>query len=502
MFKIFKYTFIILIAGSLVQACKKEEVIELTPEFSLDAVTNPSSMDQVEQVLLGAYSGFRNANYYGSGSGTGAGWALMPDVLSDNLYETLTSLANSRTMSEWTYNSNTGQIASFYQAPYAVIASANIVLRDIDEFTTASNQKTANRIKGQAYAIRALAHFDLFRYFAVKYDRASTTDLALYYSKEFTPTESFKPSRMSNKEYYDNLFADIDKAIALLLDVDKVINPASGLTRPYIDLTAVYALHARVYLYAGMWTEAVSASTKAINLRPLVNLNQAAFSGMYNQSHAGEIIWNVQFESGQSGPTFLVYFATGAPPRNYFRPALEIADTTGNNGLIRSNDIRYSAFFTKANDNTSKGLGLTKFKGKGSVSDGVANFPVFRTGEMYLIRAEANARLGGAGEALGLADLNALRAARITGYTPVTLSGSALLSAIADERRRELVGEGHRFFDLKRTTRNIVRGSTCGNTALSPVGFCTLSPTAREWALPIPESVRNANTNEIQNPNY
>ena len=110
---------------------------------------------------------------------------------------------------------------------------------------------------------------------------------------------------------------------------------------------------------------------------------------------------------------------------------------------------------------------------------------------------------GSPAESAALNDLNTLRAARITGYVPeVGITGAALLQGIADERRRELVGEGHRFFDLKRTKRILTRGSTCGNIALSPTGTCSLVPTAREWALPIPESVRNPNPNLTQNPLY
>jgi starch-binding outer membrane protein, SusD/RagB family len=495
MFKKIKYSiFAVALVATVLPACNKEEVLNLTPEFSLDALENPSSMSQVEQVLLGAYAGFRNANYYGSGSGTGAGWALMPDVLSDNLYETTESLANSRIMADLLYDAGTGQVGTFYQAPYSVIANANIVLRDIDKFTTAANAKMANRIKGQAFAIRALAHFDLMRYFAPTFGRNST-DLALAYIKEFKVSSEAKPTRMTVKEYWDNLFADLSQAVVLLGDVDKPVNPASGVTRPYIDRTATYAIQARAYLYAEMWPEAITAATNAINARPLVVLNQSAFSGMYNQTNPGEIIWNVQFEAGQSGPTFLVYFATNQ--RSYFRPALEIATTSGTSGLIQSNDIRYNAYFSTIGG----GLALTKYKGKGSVSDGNANFIVFRTGEMYLIRAEARARSGQ--EGLALDDLNTLRAARITGYvSQIGLTGAALLQAIADERRRELVGEGHRFFDLKRTTRTLQRGSTCGNTALSPTGTCSLAPNARQWTLPIPETVRLANSNLVQNPGY
>ncbi|RXK60366.1 RagB/SusD family nutrient uptake outer membrane protein [Lacibacter luteus] len=491
-----KKALIVFAAVATLQACTKKEVIELTPEFSLDALENPSSMKQVEEVLTGAYSRFRAADYYGSGSGTGAGWALMPDVLSDNLYEvTSETLANSRAMADWIYNQSTGQVYNLYQAPYNTIAVANIVLRDVDKFTNSTNQLKANRIKGQAYAIRALAHFDLFRYFGTSFDRNSTTALALGYTTEFTVSSALKPSRLSNKDYYDKLLADIGQAITLLGNIDQAINTASGLTRPYLDLNAAYAIQARIHLYAGNWAEAVTAATNALNGRPLAN-TQAAFSGMYNQTSRGEIIWNVQFEAGQSGPTFLVYFVTSS--RNYFRPAPEVATVAGTSGLIQNNDIRYSAYFTPVG---TGGLGLTKYKGKGTATDGNANFPAIRSGEMYLIRAEANARLGGTNEVAALADLNNLRAARISGYVPVVLSGTALINAIADERRRELVGEGHRFFDLKRTTRTIQRGSVCG-TSVSAAGDCSLAPTDREWALPIHEQIRNANPNMVQNPGY
>ena len=493
MFKKINISIIAMVAFFiLLQSCSRKEVLELTPEFQLDALTNPSNINEVEQVLLGAYSRFRDGNYYGSNSGTGAGWSLMPDVLSDNLYETIESLANSRAMGDWLYEANTPQINTFYAIPYRVIANANIVLRDADKFATAANQGTINRMKGQAFAIRAIAHFDLFRYFADNYDRNSTSALAVPYVKEFLVSTSFKPTRLSNKEFYDALFSDIAQAVTLLGTVDRPINPAGSITRPFIDQNAAFSLQARAFLYAGMFAEATTAATNAINNRPLAT--GANFSGMYPQAALGEIIWNVQFEANQGGPTFLVFFATNQ--RSYFRPALEVVNTS-NTGLIQNNDIRYTAYFSTVGN----GLALTKFKGKGVLSDGNTNFPVFRSGELFLIRAEARARTAGQ-EAAGLADLNALRAARITNYTPLTgLTGAALLDAIANERRRELIGEGHRFFDLKRTTRSIVRGSTCG-TGASSAGNCTLPSNRREWTFPIPEPVRNANPNLVQNPGY
>lgn len=492
---ILKRASILMLAGVLgMSGCKEDDYVNLTPEFTLDAVNNPSSIDQVEQVLNGAYANLRANDYFGSGSGTGGGAAMMPDVMSDNLYETLQSLANSRAMADWTYNPSTGQIANIYSAMYKPISTANIVLRDIDKFTTTANAKRANRIKGQAYAIRAMAHFDLFKYFANSYDRNSTTSLALNYSKQFITSTEDKPARISNKDYYDALYADLTSAETLLSDVDAAINPTSGLTRPKLSLAAVHLLRARVSLYSGQWADAISSANKGIAIAPALTTSQATFTGMYTGTAAGEMIWNVQFDAGQSGPTFLVYFATNS--RSYFRPAREIATSTGTTGLVRPGDIRYAAYFSVVGGD----LALTKYKGKGTLSDGNANFIAMKTSELYLIRAEAYAR--NAQDLLGMADLNTLKAARVSTYLPQALTGTALLNAIADERRAEFVGEGHRFFDLKRTTRSIVRGSTCGVTTISPAGSCTLPTNAREWTFPIPESVRTGNPNAAQNPGW
>ncbi len=500
--KIFKRTSaLLLIAAFTLQSCQ-DEFVNLAPEFTLDAVNNPSSMPQLEQVLDGAYANFRANDYYGSGSGTGAGLAIMPDVLSDNLYETIQTLANSRDMSNFQFQQNTAQITNIYNSVYKVISVANIVLRDVDKFTTPANKKTANRIKGQAHAIRALAHFDLFRYFAENYDRNSTTTLALNYSKTFEISSDAKPKRLSNKAYYDELYADINAAQTLLADVDRNVNQGFTAIRPKMGLAAVHLLRARVSLYAGLFDDAIAAATAGIAVAPALVSNQTTFNGMYSEAAAGEIIWNVQFDAGQSGPSFIAFFATNN--RSYFRPALEIATISGTSGLIRSNDIRYAAYFANVNRTTEvpQALALTKYRGKGGVSNGNANFVAMKTAELYLIRAEAYARSSTPQDALAMRDLNTLRAARISGYENESLTGPALINAIADERRREFVGEGHRFFDLKRTTRTLTRGSTCGIPAQSPVDRCSLSPTAREWTFPITETLLNANPNLVQNPSW
>jgi starch-binding outer membrane protein, SusD/RagB family len=491
----------LIVAAVTISSCGKKDTVELLPEFNYDAINNPSSMAQVEEVLLGAYSGFRSNDYYRTFNTSGP-WSVLPDMMAEDLQETTENLPQDRSMTDWNYFPSTDRIKNTFDAPYVVIARANLVLRDVDKFTTSLNQKLANRVKGQALAIRAHAHFDLFRYWAVTYDRNSTSDLALPYMTEFKFSSEVKPARTNNKDYYDKIFGDLNNAAALLADVDRPVN-GSGNSRGFIDLAAVKAMQARINLYAGQYAAAITAATDAINARPLVTIgNPSQYAGMFNETAAGEIIWNVQFDAGQGGPGGSLYYAIGN--RNAFRPTDVITNIGGTSGLIRNNDMRYNAFFQVVNSSGgTPRVTIKKHNGKGSLTDNVCNFTVFRTGEMYLIRAEAYAKSGQ--EPLAMADLNFLRRNRITGYSDESLTGAALLTAIADERRRELVAEGHRFFDLKRlgtAARSITRVPGCGNPSIYPSGKCNLAGNAREWALPIPLNEISVNPSMVQNPNY
>jgi hypothetical protein len=140
-------------------------------------------------------------------------------------------------------------------------------------------------------------------------------------------------------------------------------------------------------------------------------------------------------------------------------------------------------------------LVVVKYLGKGTAVDGVVDWKAFRTGEMYLIRAEARANSNQA--ALALDDLNTLRAARINGFVNGTESGAALTNAIELERRKELFMEGHRWLDLKRTTRSINRG-----VIVAPTTQAVLAPNNRSWVWPIPQGERDANPNMSQNAGY
>jgi hypothetical protein len=115
---------------------------------------------------------------------------------------------------------------------------------------------------------------------------------------------------------------------------------------------------------------------------------------------------------------------------------------------------------------------------------------------MFLIRAECKYRLS---PGTGMDDVNALRAAR--GVAAGTETGTDVFNAIFTERRLELIGEGHRWFDLRRTSRTVDRDE-CGSAGGSLSNICSVGPDSRSWIWPIPFNEIKLNSNLAQNGGY
>jgi starch-binding outer membrane protein, SusD/RagB family len=140
-----------------------------------------------------------------------------------------------------------------------------------------------------------------------------------------------------------------------------------------------------------------------------------------------------------------------------------------------------------------------------STADSRGDVVYMRAAEMYLIEAEALARMGGQ-DAAAVAALNTLRQKRETvpaNYVASTKTGQALIDEIMLNRRLELWGEGFRFTDLKRLDLPLDR-----NGANHSISLCLVmdvvkpsDPTnGKLWQWLIPKDELNANKNMVQNP--
>lgn len=477
--------FLFASGASLIYSCKKS--VDLSPTHTVNGDEYFTKVSDYEAVLTGTYQRLKQNSLYGGVNG-GSVFLSSVDIAADNFRSGPTNLGNLNTMFRWNYTADNGVVQGAWEAAYGVIQQANVTLRGLQRFR-GSDAKTVNRIEGQARALRAFMHFEIFRWWAPFYDPAATTP-GIAYADTFNI--ELKPARLSVQESYNRIEADLKAAKILLSSTDKPVQSVSTVDangRSYIDTLVVNAMLARMYLYAKKWDSAVKYSTFVISARRLATATE--FPAIWQDVTSREVIWSINYEAGNAALIREIYKPDS---RNEAEDELSWRPITTLPSLYSATDVRGPVYFISRNLNAGTFTVPNKYFAKTSAStnpDGVLNFKVFRTAEMYLIRAEALTMKGQ--DVAALADLNALRAAR--GATVGTETGTALQTAVQNERRKELFIEGHRFFDLKRTTRTVARTQSCGS-------FCTLAPDNRAWALPIPQTEMQANENMKQNPGY
>lgn len=476
------YKFIIVFSCAVLTttSCKKQ--LDTIPEGT---ITELSNFKAINNALSGCYAGFKSDSYYGNpaSSGSGSGWSALPDLMGDDMVETMQSLGNWRTMSEMRYSTDNGAVQEVFSQPYEVISRANNILQALGPFEKDKITKDeAKTIKAQLLAIRAHAHFDLMRYFAPDFGRNSTA-LGVPYVTTFDAVKplNYLPPRNTVKEDYDKIYAELNNAIILFREGGNTTNNA---TRTYIDSTVVYAMRARINYYTSQWSAAAKDADVVLANNALANA--ADYVTMYTldgeQAPPSEVVWAIPSDGvlTPGGAT------NGSRPAYRVKEALYTKITALGGAYIKPEIINSSS----ANSAGFRRRRLQKYAA-------IKSFKVFRAGEMALIKAEAQHKLGN--DVVALATLNDLRTNRDVAVGVET--GAALQDAITFLRRVELLGEGHRWFDLKRTTRTIVR-EECGTAQFTLSTTCTVDASSRGWVFPIPFSDMQANSNLVQNPGY
>jgi hypothetical protein len=435
-----------------------------------------------EQAIIGAYASTQVEMQI-----------LLNATLSDEVK--VAEFYNAGTTHEWQYGSTDVGIRDNFTAVtpfYRTIDRANRVLiaAPTADSTRLGDNVLRSKLRGEALFLRAFCHFELFRFYGGNYD---PTALAMPYME----TPSILPvARVKMDVYFQKIIADMAEAKTLVPNNLTDINRATRL--------AVSGLQARVALYMRDWSNAETYATEYINAIPLSPMAQ--FDGIWTDVNTNEQAFRLVRTSavgGRIGSLFRGTSTPGTPPligTVTWRPSDKIW-----NAYDQTNDVRFNSYFisepilTAATRNPRL---IKKYAGSGygTTNENVANGKVFRTGEMYLIRAEARAELNkftGANSAES--DINALRTARITGYTPVVFASKQVaIDEIIQERFKELAYEGHRFWDLKRRNLPVTRLATDAPTT----NAATLAAGNFRFLLPIPNAELQANNLLVQNPGY
>ncbi len=307
--------------------------------------------------------------------------------------------------------------------PYQQIFYANVVLEGLAKLPASSVTAEQNAVTGTALFARAFALYNLVKVYAKPYDPAtSATDAGVPVRLQADVT--MKVARGSVAGVYAQILTYLSAARKLL--------PAVTTYKSRPSVAAVQALRGRVYLTRGEYVQAGLYADSALALNHTLidynTLNQAANRPFPRALPDGND--EVIFYSAQIAYSFNT---TSAP-------------TYVDSLLYRSydaNDLRKVIFFRL--------LTPGNYKFKGNYAGSLLLFSGLAVDEMYLIRAECAARAGNA--AAAMAALNTMLVTRwVTGtYVPLAASGAEeALRLVLTERRKQLLGRGIRWDDLRR----------------------------------------------------
>ncbi len=460
--KIFKYIFLLL--PVIISSCKKQ--LDLTPTDTIDATRAFRNLADINLGLIGAYAVLGTS-----------------DITNTSLVSDECTLPTENTTGggvathRWQYDGSNGTITAAFSENYIAIDRINRALAGMDAIsTTPGEQPLKDQYRGELLALRAYCHFELIRNFASRYE---TGALGIAYMEQSIIS---LPSRLSFEGTIAKIKADLVAAKPLI--------PSSFTDKTRITKAAISAMQARVALYEKNWDAAVTYSTEAISLMPLATKTQ--FPLIWKDQGDAEVFWKLKRATAADGLLGDFYFRTSNIV--LYAPSYKLM-----NLFDRVNDVRATSYIKVDNTRGTGKIPNIVIKYAGVATANLADVKLYRTGEMFLIRAEAYAEKTMLTEAAS--DLNTLRAARITGYTAQTFgSKSQLIDSVYSERFKELAFEGHRFFDLRRRNLPVSRDPA---DAINTLGAVLLTPSQPQYAFPIPNSeLTIANSKMVQNPGY
>jgi starch-binding outer membrane protein, SusD/RagB family len=488
----------IIIAGviALFSSCKKTE-LELFPYNQIETEQAFSTENDANLALNGMYFGLRASGSYYQGT-----WSIFGEVTADNVIISQLGRLSQQASYNWQYTAD--NTYALFAGGYTIARRANAIILNVDKLaTTGSSATFINNMKAQALACRAMIYFDMSRIHAKALVNATSADSTIPYITSLD--QSILPSKESVASFYGKVIADLNLANTLITTA----SAGNGVGR--FSKLAVNGLLSRVYLYAGDWPNCIATSIAALPATTTLP-SIAAFPAVWTDVNPSATTG----ANGSDGVLFKItntlvdnintlgvnyYQAVGSPPAIRSEYVVDFAFRQ----LFLPSDVRTNTYIqtspfpsTGANQNH-----VIKFAGKPGFPAGVVDAKVLRTAEVLLNRAEAYYRNGNI--PLALADLNLLKANRITGYVnSTTLTGQALLDEILLQRRLELAFEGDRFWDLKRRNEPVQRssfGDKADGTG-APAVFTNLPAGNYRFNIPIPQLELNFNTNLKQVPGY
>lgn len=398
----------VILATLTMSAC--DNFLDITPTGKVIAETG----DEYRALLTYEYKYFTKDRYMTT--------LRTDEMLMDKVKTSSTDLDAYLDLWRWK-DDNPSPTTSYFswRSYYHSVYIANYIIQNQKKIKEATAQEISQLV-GEAYMMRAYCHFLLVNLYAEPYTHCTpsqTRGVPMLLEADVNAI----PGSSSVETVYNQILSDLDNA-------EQYLNVEEWeLGKNYrFNTTSAQALRARTYLYMGRWSDALEASKDILSVyNELEDMNNS--TTLPNSYKSKESI--VALERFSSN----LYTAVDMPASEFI-------------SLYRSGDQRRTKYFKRVTSSTYSLL-------KGRNDEFSCSF---RTAEFYLTAAEAAARLGHTTDAINyLTPLMTKRLNASAYQTTTALIGTMteeeLIQEILDERARELAFEGHRWYDLRRTSQ-------------------------------------------------
>jgi hypothetical protein len=433
---------------------------------------------------------------------------MVPDFSADQVYPRVAVSRNTLTLFTYDVNYTAQRTAGrTYESPeqiwisaYDGIEKANWVIERVPGTTMDATRK--KEIIGEAYFLRAFYHWMATKNFSDVVIKTKASDVEANAYADKSP----------KSDVYQQIYKDLDSA------ANKLPTHTATLVKGRASKEAALALYAKAALYNADWSTALSKAQAVMNnsylmlmpnvkdLYDVTKEDQArvenifAFEAESLTSVSGSTISRSHQLVGLCGPAGSAAPAYGVTTYgsmfayeaffNSFDPDDKRRQLLDTNYVDKAGKVVAQKNVTPI---TRHGVLIKKYMDPISVSGNTNNVPIFRMADVYLIAAEAEARLNGAtAQAYGYIKKVRDRA----GLDELTagLNGDAFVEAVLQERSWEFFAEGDRWYDLTRTDRFMTVIPLAVNDY-----FPQRTPQLKNKYFPIPQNELNANIKLAQN---
>jgi len=442
-----------------------------------------------EDALIGAYD-LLQASYVN---------VMLGEIASDNTLaggESAIDVPGFQEIDNMTHTDVNANLRDIWSWMFSGVNRANFIL----EFKDKTDFAGRENVIAQATFLRAYYYFELVKFFG---DVPLAVDERLLFGDQNTV------DRTPVSQIYEQLETDLTFAIANL--------PVTQAEIGRVNKGAAQALLGKVLLYQDKFEESADVLDDLI-LTENYRLIDDPFTIFENDNeNNSESVFEIQYTDLEGAGFGCLQCSEGNVAvgfngiRNYNGPLFESGfsfnvPTEEVYNLYTDNDLRRDAYildilaFAEANEDFNNGAGVTfsegfehtgyfnrKYiprQGDSNIGDqnltNPNNYRAIRYADVLLMAAEAHNR-GAGNDAVARGYLNQVRTR--AGLLPINPSGAALTEAIYLERRLELVGEGHHFFDLVRTGRaaSEIDGFTANKNELFPIPLIEIQLAGNRW---------------------